>query len=91
MKQQQAQPGNAASLGSISYTGFNGGCFNDVKYTTSLNYGDRNVAFLTDVNGWGGGVNSPQAGYFCVTYFERQSYGLRLSGSRDIELGLSFQ
>ena len=43
------QPGNAASLGSISYTGFNGGNFNDVKYTTSLNHGDRNVALLTDV------------------------------------------
>ena len=34
------QPGNATGLSTISYTGFNGGNFNDVKYTTSLNFGD---------------------------------------------------
>ena len=81
------QPGNAASLGSISYTGFNGGNFNDVKYTTSLNYGDRNVAFLTDVNGWGGGVNSPQAGYVALPTLNDKVTSLRISGSRDLEFG----
>ena len=81
------QPGNAASLGSISYTGFNGGNFNDVKYTTSLNYGDRNVALLTDVNGWGGGVNSPQAGYVALPTVDDKVTSLRLSGSREVSWG----
>lgn len=81
------QPGNAASLGSISYTGFNGGNFNDVKYSTSLNYGDRNATFLTDVNGWGGGVNSPQAGYVALPTLNDKVTSLRISGTRDLELG----
>jgi len=59
------QPGDtpASQLGSITFSGFNGQNFMDVKYTPSLNYADRKVALLTDVDGWGGGVNSPQAGY----------------------------
>jgi iron complex outermembrane recepter protein len=52
------QAGNTpdAQRGSISWTGFNGSNFTDVRYTTSLNYADPNVARLTDVNGWGGGA-----------------------------------
>ncbi len=81
------QPGNAASLGSISYTGFNGGNFNDVKYTTSLNYGDRAIAKLTDVDGWGGGVNSPQAGYVALPTVNDKVSSMRLTASRDVEWG----
>lgn len=32
-------------------------------FTPGLNYTDRNIVKLTDVQGWGGGINSPQAGY----------------------------
>ncbi|HEU6454997.1 MAG TPA: TonB-dependent receptor [Roseateles sp.] len=59
------QPGNtpSAELGSITFSGFNGTNFSDVKYKPSLDYSDRNLALLTDVDGWGGGPASPQAGY----------------------------
>nr|WP_315467734.1 TonB-dependent receptor [uncultured Undibacterium sp.] len=81
------QPGDAASLSSISYTGFNGGNFNDVKYTTSLNFGDRNVAKLTDVAGWGGGVNSPQAGYVALPTVDDKVTSFRLTASREVDFG----
>jgi len=32
-------------------------------FTPGFNYTDRSLVKLTDVQGWGGGVNSPQAGY----------------------------
>jgi iron complex outermembrane receptor protein len=35
----------------------------DRSFTPGFNYTDRNIIKLTDVQGWGGGVNSPQAGY----------------------------
>jgi iron complex outermembrane receptor protein len=81
------QPGNAANLGSISYTGFNGSSFNDVKYTTSLNYADRSVSMLTDVDGWGGGPNSPQAGYVALPTLNDKANNLRLVASHDVEWG----
>ncbi len=83
------QPGDtpASQLGSISWTGFNGANFQDVKYSTSLNYGDRAVARLTDVNGWGGGPNSPQAGYVALPNIEDKVDSLKLSGRRDLTLG----
>lgn len=81
------QPGDATNLSSISYTGFNGGNFNDVKYTTSMSFGDRNVAKLTDVNGWGGGVNSPQAGYVALPTVNDKVTSIRLTASHDVEFG----
>lgn len=81
------QPGNAANLGSISWTGFNGGNFTDVKYTTSLSYADRAVAKLTDVNGWSGGVSSPQAGYVALPHVSDTVDSFRLSGKRDWSFG----
>ena len=36
---------------------------NGRSFTPGFNYTDRNIIKLTDVQGWGGGVNSPQAGY----------------------------
>ncbi|MFZ6675691.1 TonB-dependent receptor [Undibacterium sp. Xuan67W] len=81
------QPGDATSLGTISYTGFNGGNFNDVKYTTSLNYADRAVAKLTDVNGWGGGPNTPQAGYVALPTLNDKADAIRFTASRDLNLG----
>jgi iron complex outermembrane receptor protein len=32
-------------------------------FTPTLNYTDRNLIKITDVQGWGGGTSSPQAGY----------------------------
>lgn len=81
------QPGNATPLGSISYTGFNGGNFADVKYTTSLNYADRNVAKLTDVDGWGGGPNTPQAGYVALPNIDDKVDSIRVSAHRDLSFG----
>lgn len=87
------QPGNgkkapyAGTLGTISWSGFNGSNFEDVKYSTSLNYADPNVAKLTDVNGWSGGENSPQAGYVALPTTTDKINALRLSGKRDMAMG----
>lgn len=80
-------PGNATSLDSISWTGFNGSNFTGVKYTTGLNYSDRAVARLTDVNGWSGGVTSPQAGYVALPDIKDTVDSLRLSAARDLDFG----
>jgi len=83
------QPGNTpeSQLGSISYSGFNGTNFADVRYTPSLNYADRGVALLTDVAGWGGGPLSPQAGYLALPTIDDKVQAVRLSAERDLELG----
>ncbi|TFW19347.1 TonB-dependent receptor [Massilia arenosa] len=83
------QPGNvpASQLGSISYTNFDGVHFDQVKYTPSLNYSDRKVAVLTDVDGWGGGPNTPQAGYVSLPNIEDQVDSVRLAGHRELEWG----
>jgi len=98
------QPGNAnnapyaGNLGTISWSGFNGGNFEAVKYSTSLDYSNPAVAKLTDVMGWSGGENSPQAGYVALPTTTDKINALRLSGKRsisfgdltDIELGANF-
>ena len=69
-----------AQLDSMQFT--NGGSF-----TPGLNYTDRNIIKLTDVQGWGGGVNSPQAGYSKIYEVEDDLTGVRLSAKRDMSLG----
>jgi iron complex outermembrane receptor protein len=83
------QPGNtpASQLGSISFSGFNGTNFADVKYKTSLDYSDRKVALLTDVDGWGGGPNSPQAGYVSLPNIDDTVNSVRLSAHRELDWG----
>jgi iron complex outermembrane receptor protein len=83
------QPGNTpnAQLGSVSYTGFNGTNFADVKYTPSLNYADRKVALLTDVDGWGGGPNSPQAGYVALPTIDDTVNAVRITAHRELDWG----
>lgn len=81
------QPSNATTLDTISWTGFNGGNFADVKYTTGLNYSDRNVARLTDVMGWSGGPSSPQAGYLAQPKIDDEVKALRLVAKRPVEWG----
>ncbi|TAG48772.1 MAG: TonB-dependent receptor [Betaproteobacteria bacterium] len=83
-------PGNAATLDTISWTGFNGRNFADVQYRTGLNYSDPNVAKLTDVQGWGGGVNTPQAGYSKLPFVTDELDAIRLSGKRALGDGLFF-
>ncbi|MCG2583726.1 TonB-dependent receptor [Massilia sp. TS11] len=80
-------PGNATTLDTISWTGFNGGNFTDVKYSTGLNYADRNVVKLTDVMGWSGGVSSPQAGYLAQPKIDDEVKALRLNGKTALEWG----
>ena len=83
------QPGNtpADQLGTISWTGFNGSNFSQVKYSTSLDYSNRNIAVLTDVDGWGGGPNSPQAGYVSLPNIADNLNTVRLSSHNDVTWG----
>ena len=83
------QPGNvpAAQLGSMTYSGFNGTNFSAVKYTPSLDYSDRGIAVLTDVDGWGGGPLLPQAGYVALPEINDRVVSIRLSGERDLAWG----
>jgi iron complex outermembrane receptor protein len=83
------QPGNtpASQLASISYTGFNGNNFSDVKYTPSISYADRAVSLLTDVDGWGGGPNSPQAGYVALPTIKDTVNSARLTAHRVLDWG----
>lgn len=92
------QPGdyrnNAANLpplGSISWTGFNGSNFQDVMYTTSVNYADRTKIALTDINGWGGtdnGVRFAQAGYLARPSETDTVNNFRLSESKELDWGV---
>ena len=85
------QPGNGkvnpAGLGSISWTGFNGSNFTDVKYSTSLSYADRAIAKLTDVDGWSGGEGSPQAGYVALPHVQDKLDSIRFAGKTDLAWG----
>lgn len=82
-------PGNANPLDTISWTGFNGGNFTDVAWRTGLNYSDRAVAQLTDVNGWSGTATNilPQAGYLAQPYVEDTLKAIRLNAKRPVEWG----
>ena len=83
------QPGNtpADQLGSMSWTGFNGSNFSQVKYTPSLNYADRGIAVLTDVDGWGGGPATPQAGYVSLPNISDNLNAVRLTSHDDVAWG----
>lgn len=75
---------NAADT--ISYSGFNGTNFTDVKYTSGLNYADPNLIKLTDVQGWAGG-SAAQAGYYANPKTTDDITALRLSGKHDLSWG----
>lgn len=83
------QPGNtpASQLGSISFSGFNGTNFADVKYTPSLDYTDRKIMLLTDVDGWGGGPATPQAGYLSRSKIDDKLTSVRLAAHREMDWG----
>lgn len=77
----------SAQLATISWTGFNGSNFADVQYKTSGNFADRNFALLTDVDGWGGGPLTPQAGYVALPTIEDTLTSLRLTAHHDLDWG----
>ncbi|HEY0491146.1 MAG TPA: TonB-dependent receptor [Telluria sp.] len=57
-------------------------------FGTGLNYSDRNITKLTDVQGWGGG--DIQAGYTKAPMVEDKIKAIRFSGKRDLPEGMFF-
>jgi iron complex outermembrane recepter protein len=82
--------GNAATLGTISWTGFDGNNVQTARFTTSQNYSDPNIARLTDVMGWGGGQTTPQAGYSKIPNVKDELYAGRFTAKTDLPEGLFF-
>lgn len=68
----------------ISWSGFNGSDTSAVKYTTGLNYSDASLMKLTNVQGWGGGL---QDGYIANPRVDDKIEAVRLSAKRDISAG----
>ena len=69
-------------------------------FTPTLNYTDRSLVKITDVQGWGGGVGSPQAGYSKLPTVKDKSDALRFSAKKDladngwisaVEAGVNYQ
>ena len=83
------QAGNTpvGQVSSISWTGFNGSDLSSMQLTTSHDFSNRATTFLTDTTGWGGGPNSPQAGYVAYPNVEDKILSLRLSGRKELEIG----
>ncbi|MFP5392594.1 MAG: TonB-dependent receptor [Gammaproteobacteria bacterium] len=83
------QPGNTAEadVGSISWSGFDGKNLSTMTITPQFNFADRAKTVLTDVDGWGGGPNSPQAGYVALPVIDDKVDSLRLSGRKEVEWG----
>jgi iron complex outermembrane receptor protein len=74
-------------IGSISWSGFDGKNLAAMKLTSSFDYSNRSQTFLTDTDGWGGGVLSPQAGYVALPNVDDKVDAIRLSGRREAEWG----
>lgn len=83
----QGIPATPGATGTISWTGFDGSNHGDIVFTPGTDFSDRSVVTLTDVMGWGGGPNSPQAGYVASPKLKDQIDNLRLSASRDLSWG----
>lgn len=75
----QAALGTAV-LDSVAFT-------NAQSFTPGFNYTDRSLIKLTDVQGWGGGVSSPQAGYSKLPHVEDKLDSYRLSAKRNLPDG----
>jgi iron complex outermembrane receptor protein len=71
----------------ISWSGFTGGNFDQVRYSTSLNYADPAVMKLTDPMGWSGGEASPQAGYVALPTIIDDIKALRASAKTAVDFG----
>ena len=66
-----------APLDSIAFT-------NGQTAVPGLNYADRSIIKLTDVQGWGGGTGSPQAGYSKQPHVQDTINAVRLSAKHDL-------
>ena len=69
-----------AAMDSIAFTNAQG-------FTPGFNYADRSLIKLTDVQGWGGGLGSPQAGYSKLPHVEDKLDAFRLSAKRNLPDG----
>jgi iron complex outermembrane recepter protein len=83
-------PGDGINLGTISWTGFDGNNVQGAQYTPTPSYADRTKISLTDVQGWGGGPNTPQAGYSKIPNVNDDLKAVRLSAKRDLPEGWMF-
>ncbi len=83
------QPGNTpeAQVGSISWAGFDGKDLSKMTLTSSFDFSNRSQTLLTDTDGWGGGPNSPQAGYVALPKLDDKVDALRLSARRELSFG----
>ena len=83
------QAGNTpeSQVGSISWSGFDGKNLSAMKLTSSFDYSNRTQTLLTDTDGWGGGVNSPQAGYVALPNLDDKVDSIRLTGRRELSFG----
>jgi iron complex outermembrane receptor protein len=83
------QAGNTpeSQVGSISWTGFDGKDLSAMKLTSSFDYSNRATTLLTDTDGWGGGVNSPQAGYVALPVLDDKVDAIRLTARRELDFG----
>ena len=83
------QAGNTpeALVSNISWSGFDGSNLAGMKLSSNLDYSDRSKIFLTDTDGWGGGPNSPQAGYVAMPKVDDKVDSIRLSSKRSVEWG----
>jgi iron complex outermembrane receptor protein len=85
--QNDGAPVTPGSTGTISWTNFTGSNHADLVFTSSTNFGDRNVVKLTDVMGWGGGPDSPQAGYVASPKVTDKVDNFRVNAKRDLSWG----
>jgi len=74
-------------IGAISWTGFDGKNLAAMHLTSSFDYSDRSKTFLTDTDGWGGGVLSPQAGYVALPNVDDKIDAIRLTSRRETAWG----
>ncbi|OEZ58563.1 vitamin B12 transporter BtuB [Duganella sp. HH105] len=77
----------ANQIGSLSWTGFDGKNLAAMHLTSSFDYSNRSQTFLTDTDGWGGGVNSPQAGYVALPNVDDKIDAIRLTARRELSWG----
>jgi iron complex outermembrane receptor protein len=83
------QAGNTpeSQVGSISWSGFDGKDLTKMKLTSSFDFSNRATTFLTDTDGWGGGPNSPQAGYVALPNVDDKVDAIRLTARRELNFG----
>jgi iron complex outermembrane recepter protein len=69
-----------AALDTVTFT-------NGARFGTGLDYTNRSIIRLTDVQGWGGGVAQPQAGYSKLPKVDDTINGVRLALKSDLSWG----